>query len=695
MISGTSSRIAALRYTSVTHSRAYNNDNYANGANNPFGTPTFDSELMSVYATYSTGAPLPPPPAPVNTALPVISGTAQSGQTLSTSTGSWQNSPTGYTYQWARCNPTCATSVARPRELQGHRHRRRHQASGHVTASNARRLDARHLRQTATIQAAATGSRTFGTTSIGASRGPDDGGSQTCQPLSAAHLSQRHQAHRLPAADWASGSQCSWASSTRTATAPRAPSSGRLASSPSSRPSRRLVRPNLPDPGQPSGRQLLDRDDLRDDLPHRRASATQASQTAAPTTRRMSRRSDQSLRHAHVRQRAHVCLRHLQSVVGGGRRAASPPARRRRTLRSARPGCAPEPERPTGRSTSSTSSPTGRSPSMTSTTASRSFGDCPSRGLSASAASRPARGTRSSMSATAETAAMPETARSPPTTCAETSFSGSAATGPASTASRWPRTAARSNADGGAVVGNEWLVIDARTGDRTATIHGGRGPHNTVVSLDGAFAYLGGRTDRYLYVARTRDNRIVRRVGPLKPAVRPFTINGRGTLAFTTASAFLGFQMSDLTTGKVLYTVGVPGFRVAPSFSLSTPSHGISLSPDEREVYLVDAANGFVHVFDVHRGGRSSSEARREHQAAASVYRQRVAVQQRLRKGRLASARSQRSVRVRGRLGRRDRHAITRGSSRFSPRFARRERCSRSTGAADGSSRRPRAPASA
>ncbi|MGN6797255.1 MAG: YncE family protein [Gaiellaceae bacterium] len=153
--------------------------------------------------------------------------------------------------------------------------------------------------------------------------------------------------------------------------------------------------------------------------------------------------------------------------------------------------------------------------------------------------------------------------------------------------------------------GNNWLVIDARTGDRTGVIRGGRGPHNTVVSLDGAFAYLGGRTDRYLYVARTRDNRIVRRVGPLKPAVRPFTINGRHTLAFTTASAFLGFQMSDLTTGKVLYTVGVPGFRVNSSFPLSTPSHGISLSPDERELYLVDAANGFVHVFDVHRGGEA------------------------------------------------------------------------------------------
>ena len=45
--------------------------------------------------------------APVNTALPVISGTPQSGQTLTSSTGTWQNSPTSYGYLWSRCNATC------------------------------------------------------------------------------------------------------------------------------------------------------------------------------------------------------------------------------------------------------------------------------------------------------------------------------------------------------------------------------------------------------------------------------------------------------------------------------------------------------------------------------------------------------------------------------------------------------------
>jgi hypothetical protein len=47
--------------------------------------------------------------APVNSAVPVVSGSAQSGSTLSTSTGSWTGSPTAYSYQWQRCASSCVS----------------------------------------------------------------------------------------------------------------------------------------------------------------------------------------------------------------------------------------------------------------------------------------------------------------------------------------------------------------------------------------------------------------------------------------------------------------------------------------------------------------------------------------------------------------------------------------------------------
>jgi DNA-binding beta-propeller fold protein YncE len=155
--------------------------------------------------------------------------------------------------------------------------------------------------------------------------------------------------------------------------------------------------------------------------------------------------------------------------------------------------------------------------------------------------------------------------------------------------------------------GADWLVIDARTGAQTGVVTGGAGPHNTVVGLDGRYAYLGGRSSVYLTVVRTKDNKVVRQIGPLKDTVRPFTINGRQTLAYTTATGFLGFQVSSIRTGRVLFTVPVPGFSYNPAtFAPSAPSHGISLSPDERELYLIDAPNSYVHVFDVHGGSKNA-----------------------------------------------------------------------------------------
>ena len=149
-----------------------------------------------------------------------------------------------------------------------------------------------------------------------------------------------------------------------------------------------------------------------------------------------------------------------------------------------------------------------------------------------------------------------------------------------------------------------WNVLEAANGNITGAIEGGAGPHNTVVSLNGEHVYMGPRKSGFLTEAETSTNKVIKQIGPLlNGGVRPFTINGKETLAFTTATGFLGFQVSSITTGKVLYTVPVEPaseFPYTPGQpGPSSPSHGISLSPDEKELWVMDQPNSYVHVFDI------------------------------------------------------------------------------------------------
>jgi DNA-binding beta-propeller fold protein YncE len=151
--------------------------------------------------------------------------------------------------------------------------------------------------------------------------------------------------------------------------------------------------------------------------------------------------------------------------------------------------------------------------------------------------------------------------------------------------------------------GTTWHVLSATTGRVVGAIAAGRAPHDTAIDASGRHVFLGGASARYLYEAGTKPPwRIVGKMGPFMPGgiagIRPFTVDSQDRFAFTTGDRYLGFQVSDIKTGRVLYTVPVPGFRVPPTFG-GLPSHGIALSPDERYLWLVDTPNRAVHEFDI------------------------------------------------------------------------------------------------
>jgi DNA-binding beta-propeller fold protein YncE len=146
--------------------------------------------------------------------------------------------------------------------------------------------------------------------------------------------------------------------------------------------------------------------------------------------------------------------------------------------------------------------------------------------------------------------------------------------------------------------GPHWHAIDALTGDVVARIVTNSGAHNTIYGPSGDRVYLAGLRSPTLAIADPKTHKVVGGVGPFGNSVRPFTINAKETLCFVNVNELLGFEIGDITTGKVLHRVEVSGYSKGPVKRHGCPSHGVGLTPDEREVWLSDGANGMVHVFD-------------------------------------------------------------------------------------------------
>ncbi len=143
-----------------------------------------------------------------------------------------------------------------------------------------------------------------------------------------------------------------------------------------------------------------------------------------------------------------------------------------------------------------------------------------------------------------------------------------------------------------------WNVVDPHTGQVVKAIETRSGAHNTVVSRDGRRMFLGGLKSPLLFVADTTTHELLQPIGPFSGAIRPFTVNGGGTRAYVCVNNLLGFEIGDLTTGKKIARVEVRGFEIGPVKRHGCPSHGVGLTPDESEVWVVDAFNQRVHVFD-------------------------------------------------------------------------------------------------
>jgi DNA-binding beta-propeller fold protein YncE len=168
-----------------------------------------------------------------------------------------------------------------------------------------------------------------------------------------------------------------------------------------------------------------------------------------------------------------------------------------------------------------------------------------------------------------------------------------------------------------------WKVIDATDGSVRASINTERGqryavdpildigPHNTWINPAGTRVYLEVLTVSDIYIADAKTYEILGKIGPFSKGVRPFAITDDEKFAYANVDGLLGFEIAEIQKepwgGKMIRRVEaqVPAQRLAEipnppaKKPHSTPSHGLNLRPDQKEVWMVDGVYGYVYAFDV------------------------------------------------------------------------------------------------
>ena len=136
-----------------------------------------------------------------------------------------------------------------------------------------------------------------------------------------------------------------------------------------------------------------------------------------------------------------------------------------------------------------------------------------------------------------------------------------------------------------------FLVVNADNGDLIKRINVGPQAHNSIVSLDGRFLYLG--TTTMLTVFDPTNDSIIRQIKDVgERGIFPYTMDSKNRIGYICLGNHVGFDVVDLQTGAVLHRVFPAGERIPHR------THGAGLTPDETELWISDQVGKKLFIFD-------------------------------------------------------------------------------------------------
>lgn len=139
-------------------------------------------------------------------------------------------------------------------------------------------------------------------------------------------------------------------------------------------------------------------------------------------------------------------------------------------------------------------------------------------------------------------------------------------------------------------------------------------PHNVVVSPDDRYMYLSpydrGKSsaesvaahgwptslNKKIYIVDTSAHSVVATI-PTGNTPRPIALSKDGKRLYVNTDDFMGFLVLDIPGRKVLHHVA---YNLTPEEqAIPSRSHGIGVTPDQKEVWSTDTNHSLVFVFDI------------------------------------------------------------------------------------------------
>ena len=139
-------------------------------------------------------------------------------------------------------------------------------------------------------------------------------------------------------------------------------------------------------------------------------------------------------------------------------------------------------------------------------------------------------------------------------------------------------------------------IVDTETMTRVKTLPTGAGGHNAYTARDGGLVYSTSMGDNQIAVIDPTTLELVRII-PLSGQPRPVALTADGRLAHVVLSGMTGFITVDLSTDQEVGRVSVPIPEGTPVPTLDTYTHGLLLTPDQREIWVAAYATNKVYAY--------------------------------------------------------------------------------------------------